>query len=33
METFNIHDIQERPYHPQTRGQVERKNRTLKKAV
>jgi len=30
---FGIHDIQGRPYHPQTRGQVERKNQTIKKAV
>ena len=30
---FGIKDIQGRPYHPQTRGQVERKNQTIKKAV
>ena len=30
---FGIKDIQGRPYHPQTHGQVERKNQTIKKAV
>ena len=30
---FGIHDIQGRSYHPQTRGQVETKNQTIKKAV
>ncbi len=32
-DMFKIANIQGRPYHPQTRGQVERKNQTIKKAV
>jgi len=32
-DLFQIRGIQGRPYHPETRGQVERKNRTLKTAL
>ena len=33
LRIFKIKDIQGKPYHPQSRGQVERKNQTIKKAV
>ena len=32
-ETFKVKDRQGRAYHPETRGQVERKNRTIKAAI
>ncbi|KAF7685017.1 Gag-Pol polyprotein [Cucumispora dikerogammari] len=30
LEKFNIRDVQGRPYRPQTQGQIERFNRTIK---
>ena len=33
LRIFKIKDIQGKPYHPQSRGQVEHKNQTIKKAV
>ncbi|KAF7685327.1 Gag-Pol polyprotein [Cucumispora dikerogammari] len=33
LEEFNIRDVQGRPYRPQTQGQIERFNRTIKSRI